>query len=140
MDGSAIHVLSNTEIQVVAPDVTDQLTEGQDLLLTAVTAHFTTDDDTAVESVPASVGDNLYTFGAPTVDSVAPDDGPLGGGNTITINGSGFDEPGLTLTGVNFDPNGDSEGIRGLQRRSRPDRHRVGHRNQGHGPRRHCSG
>ena len=110
VDGSAIHVLSNTEIQVVAPDVTDQLTEGQDLLLTAVTAHFTTDDDTAVESVPASVGDNLYTFGAPTVDSVAPDDGPLGGGNTITINGSGFDEPGLTLTGVNFDPNGDSEG------------------------------
>ncbi len=110
VDGSDIHVVSNTEIQVVAPDVTDQLTEGQDVLLAAVTAHFTADDDTAVESVPAAVGDNLYTFGAPTIDSVAPDDGPLGGGNTITITGSGFDEPGLTLTGVNFDPGGDSEG------------------------------
>ena len=37
----------------------------------------------------ATTGD-LYAFGAPAITSVSPNAGPTGGGNTVTINGSGF--------------------------------------------------
>ena len=44
---------------------------------------------------PTSV-DDLFAYGAPTIASVAPDAGPLAGGNDVIVSGSGF-VPGLTV-------------------------------------------
>jgi streptogramin lyase len=43
------------------------------------------------------VSADLYAFGPPAVTSVGPDAGPVAGGNTVTINGSGF-VPGATVS------------------------------------------
>ena len=42
---------------------------------------------------------DLFAFGAPTVTAVTPTDGPLAGGNTVTITGTGF-VPGATVAFV----------------------------------------
>jgi hypothetical protein len=47
---------------------------------------------------------------APVIDSVEPAAGPLTGGNTVTITGSGFANPDLTFEGVVFDPTSDTSG------------------------------
>jgi hypothetical protein len=39
---------------------------------------------------------DLYAYGAPTITSLSPASGPAGGGNNVTINGSGF-APGATV-------------------------------------------
>jgi hypothetical protein len=44
----------------------------------------------------AAASANRYTYGPPTVTSLSPNTGPTGGGNTVTINGSGF-VPGATV-------------------------------------------
>ena len=61
-------------------------------------------------SVAADQGDNSYVFGAPVIDSVAPQAGPLTGGNDVVITGSGFENPDLTFEGVVFDPTSDTSG------------------------------
>ena len=43
---------------------------------------------------------DLYTYGAPTVTGVSPTAGPTGGGNTVTVNGTGF----TTDSTVDFGP------------------------------------
>ena len=102
-------VVSDTEITVQAPDATAAAGPSGTVDAT-VTADFTdpADANAAEPSDPTTVGDNTYTFGVPTMDSLAPANGPLSGGNTLTITGSGFQEPGLTLSGVDFTPNGTS--------------------------------
>jgi hypothetical protein len=44
---------------------------------------------TAAGTSPSTNAD-LYAYGAPTVTSVSPNTGPTAGGNTVTINGTGF--------------------------------------------------
>ena len=102
--------MSDTEIDVTAPDASDEAPEGDSSLLTAVSADFTGPGGDDVDSVPATLGDNYYVFGAPVVDSIAPASGPLGGGNTIKIMGSGFEDPEVDLQGILFDPVGDTDG------------------------------
>ena len=109
-DQADVTIVSDTEIDVTAPDASDEVPEGDSSLLTAVSADFTGPGGDDVDSVPATLGDNYYVFGAPVVDSIAPASGPLGGGNTIKIMGSGFEDPDLDLQGILFDPVGDTDG------------------------------
>ena len=55
-------------------------------------------------AVGASADANPSGCGLPTVSSVSPNNGPLEGGNTITIDGSGFMTSKLTFTGITFVP------------------------------------
>ena len=110
LDGTNAVVVSDTEITVDAPDATTAA-GGKQSLFTTVTANFTdTSDNTSDNSQPKAADDNDYVFGAPVIDSISPGGGPLGGGNTITITGSGFSNPALTFTGVAFDPTSDTNG------------------------------
>ena len=110
-DAPDVTVVSDTEIDVTAPDATDAA-EGAASLETDITAKFevTGSPGEADDSVPAAQGDNSYVFGAPVIDSVEPAVGPLTGGNDMVITGSGFANPDLTLEGVVFDPTSDTSG------------------------------
>ena len=112
--GTDVDVVSDTEIDVTAPDATDAAFAdfGSSSVTTHVTAQFSVPDgvDEIDNSVPAAQGDNSYVFGAPVIDSVEPGGGPLTGGNTVVITGSGFMNPALTPQGVVFDPPGDTDG------------------------------
>jgi hypothetical protein len=46
--------------------------------------------------ISATSNGSLYAYGAPTVSSVSPNNGGTAGGNTVTINGTGF-VPGATV-------------------------------------------
>ena len=108
LDGVSPHVVSDTELTVTAPDATGAA-GGAAVLDATVTLEFAdaAEPDQAVTS--AVVGDgNSYEFGAPVIDSVTPATGPLAGGDQLTIAGSGFDNPGLDLSSVSFQPTGDS--------------------------------
>ncbi len=109
LDGVSATVVSDTEITVVTPDAT-AAAGGAGTLETTVTAAFddTQAPDESVLSAPAAAGDDRYDFGAPVVNSVAPGSGGLTGGDTVTITGSGFADPSLTLASVGFEPSGDS--------------------------------
>ena len=109
--GSNEQVVSDTEITLTAPDATTVADDaGDTTLVTEVTADFIDDSNTSDDSVPNAPDDNDYVFGAPVIDSVSPGGGPLDGGNTITITGSGFSNPALTFVGVDFDPTSDTNG------------------------------
>ena len=103
-------VVSDYEIDVTAPDASDAVSSGDASLTTEVFAHFTDENGDDVYSEPLAEGDNDYDFGAPVVDSIDPSGGPLSGGNTIQIFGSGFDNPDLNLDTVEFDPVDDTDG------------------------------
>jgi hypothetical protein len=118
IEGVDATVVSDTEITVTAPDATDAA-DAKSLLETQVGVSFSdgSEGGTPIKAVPAATGDNDYTFGAPVIDSMTPSSGPLGGGNTLTITGSGFSDSGLNLLHVAFDPDTDtthSEAIDGL--------------------------
>src|SRR6202034_120751 len=70
----------------------------------------TADPSQPDDSVPAATDDNDYSFGRPVIDSVEPGAGPLAGGNTVVITGSGFENPDLTFSKVVFDPSSDESG------------------------------
>ena len=101
-------VVSDTEIDVTVPDATEAADEAA-VLETDVIVNFDVTDGGTTTSVSQQPGDNTYTFGAPRISTIAPANGPLGGGNTIDITGSGFDSPGLTLDKVVFDPTSDGQ-------------------------------
>ena len=103
VDGVNPVVVSDGEVDVTAPDMTGQIAAGHEGLDTTITLHYQTADGTSVDSTPAAQGDDAYVFGAPIVDSVSPEAGPLAGGNVVTIGGSGFANPNLTFTGVVFE-------------------------------------
>jgi hypothetical protein len=85
-------------------------------LATDIELDFTNASDPGVPitSVASASGVNDYTFDSPVVDSISPAAGPLAGGTTVTISGSGFDIPGLTLAKVEFHPSGDTNGSNAL--------------------------
>jgi hypothetical protein len=103
--GTEATVVSDTEITVTAPDATDAA-QSKSILESEVDVSFSdgSEDAIPIKAVPAATGDSEYTFGAPEIDSIAPSSGPLAGGNTITITGSGFENSGLDLLSVGFDP------------------------------------
>jgi hypothetical protein len=67
--------VSSTQLKVVAP------AHAAGVVDVFVTTPAGTSAQTSVD---------LYAFGAPAITSVAPNAGPTGGGNTVTIKGSGF--------------------------------------------------
>ena len=115
VDGVDPIVVSDTEITVEAPDATS-LAAGAEMLATTITAAFTDSHQPGeiVTTEPAAEGDNLYTFGGPVIASITPAGGPLDGGNTITITGSGFKRTGLSLNKVTFLPSGGGASIDGI--------------------------
>ncbi|MGA2307148.1 MAG: IPT/TIG domain-containing protein, partial [Acidimicrobiales bacterium] len=90
IDGTAVDRVSDTEIDVTAPDAT-VAAAGATSLETDVTATFevTGSPGEADDSVSAAENDDSYVFGAPVIDSVEPAAGPLTGGNDVVITGSG---------------------------------------------------
>ena len=48
-----------------------------------------------VQNASTTASTDLYAYGAPTVSLLSPDAGSVAGGNTVTINGTGF-VPGAT--------------------------------------------
>src|SRR6202034_1906554 len=111
IDGVSATVVSDTEIDVTAPDATPAA-NGASSLDAEVYAEFdvTADPSQPDDSVPAATDDNDYSFGRPVIDSVEPGAGPLAGGNTVLITGSGFENPDLTFSKVVFDPSSDESG------------------------------
>ena len=111
IEGTSATVISDTEITVTAPDATTAAA-GKSLLETAVKVSFidAANPATPVDARAGSPSDAAYTFGAPVVTKVSPIAGPLGGGNTVTITGTGFEDPGLTFDAVTFDPSTDTTG------------------------------
>jgi IPT/TIG domain len=111
-------IVSDTEITVVAPDASDAA-DGQTAVVSQVTATFEDNNDPSVDvtSVTGSAGKNDYVFGPPVINSVSPVAGPLHGGNTVTITGSGFKDPDLSLEKIEFtgaagsDPGTSLEGV-----------------------------
>ena len=73
---------TGTSLQVVAP------------LEVAGSVDVTVTDTGGTSTVSLS---DLYAYGAPVVTSVAPDAGPLAGGNYVIVAGSGF-VPGMTVS------------------------------------------
>ena len=105
--GGTANVVSDTQIDVTAPDAS-VAADGQTSFATYITAKFDVGDSGESDnSVPAAPGDDGYVFGAPVIDSVVPAGGPLTGGNTVVITGSGFMNPALTIGFVVFDPTND---------------------------------
>ncbi|MEV8254482.1 IPT/TIG domain-containing protein [Rhodoglobus sp. NPDC076762] len=80
--GTSFTVVSDTEITVTTP------------------AHVVGVVDVIVESTPSDSAPGEFSYqAAPTVSSLAPDEGPLAGGTEVTITGTGF----TGATGVTFD-------------------------------------
>ena len=119
VDGTSIAetsaaIVSGTELTLTAPDVTPFLGSSSTLDSTIEVTLFNWDDTVEVMTVPAGPGDNDYQFGTPVIDSISPVSGPLKGGQTIDITGSGFQDPSLTFDGVKLDPVGDPDGTEAL--------------------------
>ena len=117
LDGVSPVVVSDTEVDVTAPDATAEVAAGDATVATSVTLHYDVNNSTngaTADSAPAAEGDDGYLFGAPVITSVAPADGPLIGGNLVKITGSGFQNPALTFTAVSFDPTGTPPAIDGV--------------------------
>ena len=114
IEGTGATVVSNTEITVTAPNATAAAAGAPDLA-TDVSIAFDdpSDPGNLIASDPATASDNGYLFGAPVIDSISPPAGPLKGGNTVTITGSGFKDSGLTLDHAYFIPDGDSTSLDG---------------------------
>ena len=91
-----VTILSDTQIEVKTPDASGPAGTSP-TLDTEVTVVFSDETERTVLSVPAAQGDNDYTFGAPVVTAIDPEGGPVEGGNTITVLGSGFDDPDLQI-------------------------------------------
>lgn len=83
--GTSLTVVNDTQLTVVAPP---HLAGTVDVLVTTGSG---TSANTAADNY-------LYGAAAPTITSVAPSSGPLTGGNTVTITGTGF----TGATGVTF--------------------------------------
>ena len=105
-------VVSDTEIDVTAPDGTSAAAGATSFDSEAV-AHFTDTGGSSatVDSAPGSADSDLYTFGAPVIDAITPAAGPLAGGGTVKITGSGFKQAGLSFAGVTFTPDGTSQDL-----------------------------
>lgn len=71
------HIVSGTQIKATAPSV-----------LTPTTVHVTV--TTPGGTSTTSIHDQVTYANLPVINSVSPNSGPLGGGNTITISGSNF--------------------------------------------------
>ncbi|MBH0110860.1 IPT/TIG domain-containing protein [Salinibacterium sp. NG22] len=81
-DGTSFTVVSDTEITVSTP------------------AHVIGVVDVIVQNTPSDSSPGTFSYqAAPTVSSIAPDEGPLAGGTEVTITGTGF----TGATGVTFD-------------------------------------
>jgi hypothetical protein len=113
--GTGTQVVSDTEITVATPDATSAAAGGA-TVSTNVLVTFDDDQDpsTTVEAKPETSAEDSYVFGAPVIDSVSPTTGSTTGGNTVTITGSGFEDPNLSLQGVTFDPVSDTDGSTAL--------------------------
>ncbi len=109
VDPANVDVVSDTEIDVTAPDATAAANGAADLD-TVVELTFDDNDANQFEAGTDFPGDGSYEFGAPVISSIDPGAGPLSGGNPIVISGSNFENPGLTLDDVVFDPAGDTNG------------------------------
>ncbi|GHD83202.1 IPT/TIG domain-containing protein [Salinibacterium amurskyense] len=80
--GTSFTVVSDTEITVSTP------------------AHVIGVVDVIVQNTPSDSSPGTFSYqAAPTVSSIAPDEGPLAGGTEVTITGTGFNG----ATGVTFD-------------------------------------
>ncbi|MBH0024910.1 IPT/TIG domain-containing protein [Salinibacterium sp. SWN248] len=80
--GTSFTVVSDTEITVSTP------------------AHVIGVVDVIVQNTPSDSSPGTFSYqAAPTVSSIAPDEGPLAGGTEVTITGTGF----TGATGVTFD-------------------------------------
>ena len=113
--GSDAHVISDTELMVTTPDAT-AAADGSASLSTSVQVTFddTSDPSTTVQALPATTGADSFVFGAPVIDSVSPATGNPSGGDTVTIIGTGFEDPSLSLDAITFDPVGDTDGSEAL--------------------------
>ncbi len=80
--GSDVNVVSGTKLTVTAPAYVN----------VAVNVTVANSDGTSAD-VPADV----YTYGAPTVNSINPSSGPLSGGTSVTVTGTNF-TPDSTVT------------------------------------------
>ncbi len=80
---SAGQIVNDSNIDITTPDVSALLPAGAQNELADVTV--TTPDGTS----QTTTGD-CYVFGPPVVTGVAPDAGPVDGGTTTTVDGSGF--------------------------------------------------
>ena len=103
MTGVSPVVVSDTEVDVTAPDATAAAAGSPNIDSTVTILFDLTDGSSIDDSVPAKAGDNAYAFGTPTIDSVQPTAGPLEGGNLVKIIGTNFGNAGLTLATVTFD-------------------------------------
>jgi hypothetical protein len=83
--GTSVSVVNDTQLTVIAPP---HLAGSVDVLVTTLSG---TSANTAADNY-------LYGAAAPTITSVAPSSGPLSGGNTVTITGTGL----TGATGVTF--------------------------------------
>jgi large repetitive protein len=80
---TAGQVVDDSNIDFTTPNVSANVAPGAQNVAADVTV--TTPGGTSQVS-PADV----YVFGPPSVTSVGPDAGPVGGGTTVTVDGSGF--------------------------------------------------
>jgi large repetitive protein len=80
---SADQVVDDSDIDITTPNVSADLSAGAPNAAADVTV--TTPGGTSQVSSA-----DVYVFGPPAVASVAPDAGPVDGGTTVTVDGSGF--------------------------------------------------
>ena len=115
LDGTAVTVVSDTKITVTAPDATASAA-GHGSVEAVVDAVFSdpADPNQPIEAVDDEAGASDYVFGAPMITSIDPTAGPLNGGNSVTITGSGFTDSGLTFDKVTFDSAGDQSPLEGI--------------------------
>ena len=90
---------SDTSLTVTSPDVTSRLAAGQTSLLTDVVV--TTSSGASLRGAA-----DRFVFAELAVTRVDPSVGPVNGGTTITVSGSGFmnDQGEPTITSVHFNP------------------------------------
>jgi hypothetical protein len=80
---SAGQVVDDSDIDITTPNASADLSPGAQNVAADVTV--TTPGGTSQTSSA-----DVYMFGPPTVGSLAPDAGPVVGGTTVTVDGSGF--------------------------------------------------
>ena len=113
LTGLSASVVSDTEIDVTAPDATGEATGGA--LGTHVDPVFDlTGGGGSLDAWPQSPGDDAYAFGTPVISSVEPVGGPIDGGNQVVIHGTGFTDSGLDFIGLAFDPGGGASPLPGV--------------------------
>jgi hypothetical protein len=80
---SASQVVDDNDINITTPDASAYLPAGAQNVAADVTV-------TTPGGRSQLTASDVYVFGPPTVTSVAPDAGPVGGGTAVTVGGSGF--------------------------------------------------